>query len=179
VLSFNFNWEQVQKSMETHRKACATRSDLVPKVPNENFAAVAICTVCENKDEEAVGLAGARWFFQNVAKLFEPLMAKNKLYSYEYLRNLFAMDQNPADATDAQLKAHDMIVVGDPDHVVRKLEQFQKAGVDQVIFFKQSGRIPHQTIMRSLRLIGKHVLPHFNPHRTVPADELSLAAAGR
>jgi alkanesulfonate monooxygenase SsuD/methylene tetrahydromethanopterin reductase-like flavin-dependent oxidoreductase (luciferase family) len=169
----------VQKSMETHRKACAHRSDLVPKVPNENFAAVAICTVCENKDEEAVGLAGARWFFQNVAKLFEPLMAKNKLYSYEYLRNLFAMEQNPADATDAQLKAHDMIVVGDPDFVVRKLEQFQKAGVDQVIFFKQSGRIPHQTIMRSLRLIGKHVLPHFNPHRTVPAEELSLAAAGR
>ena len=35
VLSFNFNWEQVQKSMETHRKACEHRSDLVPKVPNE------------------------------------------------------------------------------------------------------------------------------------------------
>ncbi|HKV56250.1 MAG TPA: LLM class flavin-dependent oxidoreductase [Candidatus Binataceae bacterium] len=179
VLSFNFNWEQVQKSMETHRAACAHRSDLVPKVPNEQFAAVALCTVCENKEEEAVGLAGARWFFQNVAKLFEPLMAKNKLYSYEYLRNLFAMEQNPADATDAQLKAHDMIVVGDPDHVVRKLEQFEKAGVSQVIFFKQSGRIPHQTIMRSLRLIGKHVLPHFNPHRTVAGEEISLAAAGR
>jgi len=179
VLSFNFNWEQVQKSLETFRKACTHRSDLVPKVPNENFAAVALCTVVENKDEEAVGLAGARWFFHNVAKLFEPLMAKNQLYSYEYLRNLFAMEQNPADATDAQLKAHDMIVVGDPDYVNRKLEQFQKAGVDQVIFFKQSGRIPHQTIMKSLRLIGQHVLPHFNPHRTVASDEISLAAAGR
>ena len=98
------------------------------------------------------GLAGARWFFHNVAKLFEPLMAKNKLYSYEYLRNLFAMEQNPADATDAQLKNHDMIVVGDPDYVVNKLEQFQRAGVSQVIFFKQSGRIPHQMIMKSLRL---------------------------
>src|SRR5947208_9149196 len=65
VLSFNFNWEQVQKSMESYRKACASRSDLVPKVPNENFAAVALCTVCENKEEEATGLAGARWFFHN------------------------------------------------------------------------------------------------------------------
>jgi hypothetical protein len=72
-----------------------------------------------------------------------------------------------------------MIVVGDPDFVVRKLENFQKAGLSQVIFFKQSGRIPHQTIMRSLRLIGKHVLPHFNPHRTIASDEISLAAAGR
>ena len=33
-------------------------------------------------------------------------MAKNKLYSYEYMRNLFALEQDPADATDAQLKAH-------------------------------------------------------------------------
>jgi alkanesulfonate monooxygenase SsuD/methylene tetrahydromethanopterin reductase-like flavin-dependent oxidoreductase (luciferase family) len=106
-------------------------------------------------------------------------MAKNQLYSYEYLRNLFALDQNPADATDAQLRNHDMIVVGDPDYVNRKLEQFQKAGVDQVIFFKQSGRIPHQTIMKSLRLIGKHVLPYYNPHRTTSSTELSLAAAGR
>src|SRR3984893_15166060 len=38
VLSFNFNWQQVQKSMESYRKACTTRSDQVPKVPNENFA---------------------------------------------------------------------------------------------------------------------------------------------
>ena len=179
VLSFNFNWDQVQKSMESYRKACTTRSDLIPKVPNENFAAVAVCHVCENQEDEAIGLAGARWFFKNVAKLFEPLMAKNELYSYEYIRNLFALEQNPAEATDAQLKDHDMIVVGNPDFVNRKLEAFQKAGVNQVIFFKQAGLIPHQNIMRSLRLIGQHVLPYFNPHRTVATDELSLAAAGR
>jgi alkanesulfonate monooxygenase SsuD/methylene tetrahydromethanopterin reductase-like flavin-dependent oxidoreductase (luciferase family) len=179
VLSFNFNWEQVQKSLESYRKACATRSDLIPKVPNEQFAAVAVCHVCENKEEEAIGLAGARWFFTNVAKLFEPLMAKNQLYSYEYIRNVFALEQNPAEATDAQLKDHDMVVVGNPDYVNRKLETFQKAGIDQVIFFKQAGEIPHQNIMRSLRLIGKHVLPYYNPNRVVATDELSLAAAGR
>jgi hypothetical protein len=33
--------------------------------------------------------------------------------------------------------------------------------------------------MRSLRLIGKHVLPHFNPHRTIAEDSPALAAAGR
>ena len=115
----------------------------------------------------------------NVAKLFEPLMAKNKLYSYEYLRNLMAMDMDPKDATDAQLKQHHMVVVGNPDEVNRKLENFQNAGMDQVIMFKQAGRIPHQKIMNSLRLIAKHVLPQFNPHRTIASEELSLAAAGR
>jgi hypothetical protein len=70
-------------------------------------------------------------------------------------------------------------VVGNPDEVNRKLETFEKAGLSQVIMFKQAGRIPHQNIMKSLRLIAKHVLPHFNPHRTIASDEMSLAAAGR
>jgi alkanesulfonate monooxygenase SsuD/methylene tetrahydromethanopterin reductase-like flavin-dependent oxidoreductase (luciferase family) len=179
VLSFSLNWEQVQKSMARFRKACSRRSDQIPKVPNEEFAGMIICHVCENKEDEAIGLEGARWFMHNVAKLFEPLMAKNQLYSYEYLRNLMSMDLDPKDTPDAQLKQHHMVVVGNPDEVNRKLETFEKAGLSQVIMFKQAGRIPHQNIMKSLRLISKHVLPHFNPHRTIASDEMSLAAAGR
>jgi alkanesulfonate monooxygenase SsuD/methylene tetrahydromethanopterin reductase-like flavin-dependent oxidoreductase (luciferase family) len=165
--------------MARFRKACSQRTDQIPKVVNEEFAGMIICHVCENKEDEAIGLEGARWFMHNVAKLFEPLMAKNQLYSYEYLRNLMSMDLDPKDTPDAQLKQHHMVVVGNPDEVNRKLETFEKAGLSQVIMFKQAGRIPHQNIMKSLRLIAKHVLPHFNPHRTIASDEMSLAAAGR
>lgn len=179
VLSFSLNFEQVQKSMEGYKQAFAKRTDQVPKVPNDQFAGMIICHVAENKEEEAIGIEGARWFMHNVAKLFEPLMTKNKLYSYEYLRNLMNMDLDPKDASDAQLKEHHMVVVGNPDEVCRKLENFDRAGIDQVIMFKQAGRIPHQNIMKSLKLIGKHVLPYFNPHRTIASDDVSLAAAGR
>ena len=179
VLSFSLNWDQVQKSMGAYKEAFAKRTDQVPKVPNDQFAGMIICHVAENKEDGAIGLEGARWFMHNVAKLFEPLMTKNQLYSYEYLRNLMNMDLDPKDAPDSQLKSHHMVVVGNPDEVCRKLENFEKAGLDQVIMFKQAGHIPHQNIMRSIRLIGKHVLPHFNPHRTVASEELALAAAGR
>jgi alkanesulfonate monooxygenase SsuD/methylene tetrahydromethanopterin reductase-like flavin-dependent oxidoreductase (luciferase family) len=176
VLSFNFNWEQVQKAMASYRAACAARANVIPKIINDNFAGVAILHVAENKEEEAIGLDGARWFFHNVAKLFEPLMAKNKLYSYEYLRNVFAMDADPKDATDAQLKDHHMVVVGNPDEVVRKLENFQKAGLSQVICFKQAGRIPHLNIMKSIKRMGQHILPHFNPHRVISTEDARAAA---
>jgi len=179
VLSFSLNFDQVRKSMEAYHASFAKRTDQVPKVPNEAFAGMIICHVAENKEEEAIGIEGARWFMHNVAKLFEPLMTKNKLYSYEYLRNLMNMDLDPKDATDAQLKDHHMVVVGNPDEVCRKLEMFERSGIDQVIMFKQAGRIPHQNIMKSLKLIAKHVLPQFNPHRTIATDEMSLAAAGR
>ena len=176
VLSFSLNWEQVQKSMEEYRKASAQRSNQIPKVVNEEFAGLIICHVAENKEEEAIGLEGARWFMHNVAKLFEPLMVKNKLYSYEYLRMLMAMNLDPKDASDAELKEHHMVVVGNPDEVIRKLENFQKSGMNQVICFKQAGRIPHANIMQSLKRMGRHVLPYFNPHRTIALEENRFAA---
>ncbi|HXG17731.1 MAG TPA: LLM class flavin-dependent oxidoreductase [Methylomirabilota bacterium] len=177
VLSFSLNWEHVQASMESYRAACAKRSEQIPKVVNEEFANFIICHVTENKEEEAIGLEGARWFMHQLAKLFEPLMVKNQLYSYEYLRNLMAMDLDPKDASDAQLKEHHMVVVGNPDEVIRKLENFQKAGISQVICFKQAGRIPHANIMRSIQRIGKYILPYFNPHRVIASVDIQAPVA--
>ena len=146
------------------------------KVVNERFANFVICHVAESKEEETIGLEGARWFLHNVAKLFEPLMVKNELYSYSYLRNLFGLEADANDLTDAQLKEHPLVVVGNPDEVIRKLETFQQAGFHQAILFKQAGRIPHQNIMRSIQRIGKYVIPYFNPHKRGAAENIRAAA---
>ena len=82
----------------------------------------------------------------------------------------------PNDLTDAQLKEHPMVTVGNPDEVNRKLETFAQAGLDQVIFFKQAGRIPHKNIMRSISRIGQYVIPYFNPHKAVPSEETLFSA---
>ena len=169
VLSFSLNFEQVQKALHKYRKACATRSDQIPKVVTEAFAGLIICHVVEKKEDEAIGLDGARWFMHHVAELFKPFSTKNQLYSYEYLRNLLAMDMDPKDASDAQLKEHPLVVVGNPDEVIRKFEQLQQAGFDQAICFKQAGRIPHANIMRSFELMGRHVLPHFKAQKVAAA----------
>jgi alkanesulfonate monooxygenase SsuD/methylene tetrahydromethanopterin reductase-like flavin-dependent oxidoreductase (luciferase family) len=176
ALSFSLNWDQVQKSMEAYQRACAYRSDQIAKVANEQFGGLVICHVAENKEEEAVGIDGARWFMHTLAKLFEPLMVKNQLYSYDYLRQVFAMNIDPKDASDAQLKDHHMVAVGNPDEVIRKLETLAKAGMDQVILFKQAGRIPHAHIMKSIKRIGQHILPYFNPHRTIATEAIQAAA---
>lgn len=176
VLSFAMNWENVQKSMADYRKACANRSNLIPKFPTEQFAGLAIVHVAENKEEEQIGLDGARWFLEQVTNLFRPLMAKNQLYTYEYLRHLFAVDQEPQHLPDAAIKQHAMVVVGNPDEVIRKFEVFANAGIDQVICFKQAGRIPHANIMQSFKRMGRYVLPYFNPHRTIASEPLAAAA---
>lgn len=172
VLSFAMNWEQVQKSMASYRQACARRTAPVSKVITEQFAGLSVVQVCENKEDEKVALAGARWFMDHVAELFRPMMTKNKLYTYEYLRQLFALDSEPRELSDEELKQHQMVVIGNPDEVIAKIEAFEHGGMDQIICFKQAGHIPHANIMKSLRLMAQHVLPHFAPHRGIAADPL-------
>ncbi|MGO9058585.1 MAG: LLM class flavin-dependent oxidoreductase [Candidatus Binataceae bacterium] len=169
VLSFSLNFDQVQKALGKYRKACVRRADQIPKFPTDAFAGLIICHVVEKKEDEAIGLDGARWFMHHVAELFKPFSTKNQLYSYEYLRRVLDMDMDPKDASDAQLKEHPLVVVGTPDEVIRKFEQLQKAGLDQAICFKQAGRIPHANIMRSFELMGRHVLPHFNGKKAAAA----------
>ena len=76
VLSFTFNFEQVQKAIAKFRQACARRSDQIPKVVNEAFAGMVICHVVEKKTDEAIGLDGARWFMHYAAELFKPFTTK-------------------------------------------------------------------------------------------------------
>jgi len=162
VLSFSLNWEGVQKSLEAYRTACLDRKDVVPHVINGQFASLAIVHVATDNEGIQIGTEGARWFLGAVTKLFEPLLAKNELYSYNYLRQIFGLSGQVTDMSDEEIREHPMVVVGDPDAVNEKLHRFEAAGLDQIICFKQAGRIPHGNIMNSLDLMGSHVLPEFN-----------------
>jgi alkanesulfonate monooxygenase SsuD/methylene tetrahydromethanopterin reductase-like flavin-dependent oxidoreductase (luciferase family) len=165
ALSFTFNFEAVQAANQSYKAKSRNRQDLCVKAPNDRFVAMVLGYVAESKEEEEIGLRAARWFLHEVAKLFAPLMAKNKLYSYEYLRGIFGIEKDANELTDAELKEHPSVVVGNPDEVIRKLEAFQTAGVDQVAFLKQSGNAPHAALMRSIHRMGESVVPHFQPHK--------------
>ena len=41
------------------------------------------------------------------------------------------------------------------------MEKYQAAGSDRVLCLMQAGRISHEAAMDSIRLFGKHVIPHF------------------
>lgn len=60
------------------------------------------------------------------------------------------------------LDREDMVIVGDVDKCIRKLERYESAGVDRVLCLMQAGEIPHAAVMRSIELFGKHVIPRFD-----------------
>jgi alkanesulfonate monooxygenase SsuD/methylene tetrahydromethanopterin reductase-like flavin-dependent oxidoreductase (luciferase family) len=65
------------------------------------------------------------------------------------------------ECTFEELDAEDMVIVGDVDHVIRKVERYQQAGLDHFISLMQADRIPHPAVMESIDLFAKHVMPRF------------------
>jgi alkanesulfonate monooxygenase SsuD/methylene tetrahydromethanopterin reductase-like flavin-dependent oxidoreductase (luciferase family) len=65
------------------------------------------------------------------------------------------------ECTFEDLDAEDMVIVGDVDHCIRKVERYKEAGLDHFIALMQADRIPHEAVLRSIELFAKEVAPRF------------------
>jgi hypothetical protein len=59
------------------------------------------------------------------------------------------------------LEPLDSVIVGDVDHCAKKAAQYANIGTDRLMCLLQYGRIPHEAVLRSTRLIGEHLIPQF------------------
>jgi len=69
--------------------------------------------------------------------------------------------------------AGDMIVVGDPGRCFEKMCHYADLGVDQLICYVQFGYHSHESVMRTIELIGKEVLPEigrYTPKTPAPSE---------
>jgi alkanesulfonate monooxygenase SsuD/methylene tetrahydromethanopterin reductase-like flavin-dependent oxidoreductase (luciferase family) len=70
-------------------------------------------------------------------------------------------------------------LIGSPDTIRRKLREYEKSNVDQVILLNQSGKNTHEDICASLELFAREVMPEFHArdpeHQTWKAQVMSGA----
>jgi alkanesulfonate monooxygenase SsuD/methylene tetrahydromethanopterin reductase-like flavin-dependent oxidoreductase (luciferase family) len=78
-------------------------------------------------------------------------------------------DFDPHEFSDA-----DMIIVGDPDQCLEKILRYEALGVDQLICYVQFGFLSHESILRTIELLGTRIIPELR-RRDV---EVSAAAVG-
>lgn len=53
------------------------------------------------------------------------------------------------------------VIAGDPDEVVERAKQYEEAGVDQLLCLLNPYDIPHEKVIETIELVGRHVLPAF------------------
>lgn len=59
------------------------------------------------------------------------------------------------------LHSQDSLIVGSPETCRAKIQAYADLGIDRLMTFQQVGRMPHDKVMRSLRLIGE-LIPEFD-----------------
>jgi alkanesulfonate monooxygenase SsuD/methylene tetrahydromethanopterin reductase-like flavin-dependent oxidoreductase (luciferase family) len=65
------------------------------------------------------------------------------------------------EAAHEALEALDSVVIGDPSHCCDKLRAYQAIGADRMMCLMQFGSIPHEAVLKSLDLAGRHLVPVF------------------
>jgi alkanesulfonate monooxygenase SsuD/methylene tetrahydromethanopterin reductase-like flavin-dependent oxidoreductase (luciferase family) len=68
------------------------------------------------------------------------------------------------------LEPLDSVIIGTPDLCRAKAAKYSGIGTDRLLCLMQFGAIPHEAVMRSIRLAGEHLIPHFDAERVARAS---------
>jgi alkanesulfonate monooxygenase SsuD/methylene tetrahydromethanopterin reductase-like flavin-dependent oxidoreductase (luciferase family) len=97
------------------------------------------------------------------ARAMEQAAAAQKSPDTLLLDRLLAGEQISNEEVYEVLNEQASVIIGDPDQCKKKMERYRDIGVDRMMCFQQVGHLPHEHIMKSIRLVGEHLIPQLDP----------------
>jgi alkanesulfonate monooxygenase SsuD/methylene tetrahydromethanopterin reductase-like flavin-dependent oxidoreductase (luciferase family) len=180
--------DDVATKNDLYRKAIANRTDedVVGAFPNDKLVALCPAIVLEDRDEaQRIGFRGQRFFVEAIAQWKGGPPPNPDTYDLDNEAALLAMQEATLRAKfgseDIKSISIDEIrssglqryninqAYGNPDDAVAYIERLIEAGADEIMFIMQMGTISQETILESIRQIGRHVIPHFAATRAAVA----------
>jgi len=167
ALSFGFIAPGVlEASIGLYRDALKD-ADPVGSFVNDQFAATSFVCLADS-DEEALeyGRPAAEFFQESLGILFVPWGKKTNVpQSYQYYNALAQMAEEQLKQSNGnrfqEAFESDTMCIGTPERVRRVVQKYADAGVDQLILLAQVARMPHDKVMRTIRMFGEEVIPAF------------------
>jgi alkanesulfonate monooxygenase SsuD/methylene tetrahydromethanopterin reductase-like flavin-dependent oxidoreductase (luciferase family) len=157
---------ETRDAIRTYRETirAADPRNFVGQVANEQVAGFALA-YCDQDDRVGrdKACAAARWYNgDNDAEL-------NKV-RFATAGGVEAVVGKFRNRSNDELIEDGMAIGGNPDTVSRIVEKWAEAGLDQMIFVLQAGRTTHDEVLRSIDLIGRHIIPRFANGAAVAAQ---------
>jgi len=161
--------EEVKKKIDIYRAAIAGCTRPLGKWIHER-AATFTMTLCAPDEGQARELAreSFEWYPKHGARLIGSLadwMAEERreLGNYAYAGDMRNIDK--AGALDLltldYLVGAGACVLGTPAQCVETCRRYETAGVDLLLCLVNPYRIPHEAVMQTIELMGRHVIPQF------------------
>lgn len=170
--------QKMAKHIEQYRIA-AENPTPITRVTTNKVAAYTLVHCAETMAQcEANGVWDAVWWwYKNLAEF--TLEWEMPHFSQEEKDAIFPLlNQQKSGKFDPHIfNDADMIVVGDPDQCLAKMLKYAELGVDQLICYVQFGHLPHESIMRTIELLGSEIIPEL-AKREVHTD-VTVKANGR
>jgi alkanesulfonate monooxygenase SsuD/methylene tetrahydromethanopterin reductase-like flavin-dependent oxidoreductase (luciferase family) len=178
LLSFAI-MQPLERMAEHIRDYRAAQDDVTPltRVVNNRVAAYTLVHCADTMEQaEKNGIwDSCWWWYKNLAEFtlqweFPHLSQEEKDKIFPLLRK-----HSQGDFDVQVFNKADMIVVGDPDQCMEKVLRYESLGVDQLICYVQFGTLPHESVMRTIQLMGERVIPELEKRST--KQSISVPAA--
>ncbi len=152
--SFGVKPELAHKYATAYRERLEAGVEPIGLAVNANLAVVTGFTCAANERQARDGFAAMQFFMHAIGYFFEPGRKMPERIdlggTFGDGSHLTSFDRNDPGSLG---------IFGSPELVREALLAYEASGVDQVILVAQAGGLPHATIMDSLKLFGREVLP--------------------
>jgi alkanesulfonate monooxygenase SsuD/methylene tetrahydromethanopterin reductase-like flavin-dependent oxidoreductase (luciferase family) len=160
--------EELAPRLELYRKGLAECAKPVGRFKNERAATFTMVHVADTNqrayDEAAESMV---WYPKAATRFIGALadwMASEDLGSYQYALEAKKLHEGGlADRLGFDyIRDSGAAVVGDPDRAIELAKRYEAAGCELLFCLVNPYKIPHAAVMRSIELLGKHVIPEFD-----------------
>jgi alkanesulfonate monooxygenase SsuD/methylene tetrahydromethanopterin reductase-like flavin-dependent oxidoreductase (luciferase family) len=166
LLSFTIGTppEELKQRIDMYRDGL-TRAKPVGKFVNDRAATFTMVHVAPTREEaRATAAASFEWYARkgteavaSVSKWMREIGKASGTYAYGDA----LADLDTSFLTFDFLESSGACIVGDPATCVEVARRYEAAGCDLLLCLVNPYAIPHDAVMRSIELLGKHVLPRF------------------
>ena len=159
----------MKKKIDIYRGAVARCENPIGKFVN-NQAATFTMALCAPSQEDAWTAAreSFEWYpkvgARQIAQVAEWMAErKQSLGNYDYAADMKAhSDDGSLDLLSLEyLVDSGACVLGTPEQCLDACKRYEAAGVDLLLCLVNPYKIDHETVMQTIDLMGKHVIPNF------------------
>jgi hypothetical protein len=159
----------VKRRIDIYRKAVRACRKPLGRFVNDQAAAFTMVNCAPTKEESyAVSRDSFVWYVKRSVELITTVASwleemKRELGTYQYLEAAKqAVSAGAHQALNFEwLRDNQCVLTGDPDEVLATAREYEKAGVDLLLCLVNPYAIPHEKVMQTIELMGKHVIPKF------------------
>ena len=158
--------ERLEQRIRTYKKGIVNAKPAGGMVNDKTGAyTLVMCADSREQAREAGAYDSVVWWLTHAVlatTIWEGAQSTEKMFGDFPLLQRFHEGKVGIEAFDEA----DMVLIGNPDEVIRKMEAYERIGVDHVLCDVDFGHLKHEDIMRSIELLGKYVIPYFKKKGT-------------